>query len=202
MGAAGTTTTAGGVAPDPVNHATPPSNQSVVPPNQSCIAPDIPDPTSHQPDPSPATPNQSRVVPDILDPTSHQPNPSPATPNPTNDQLSATDNHADRAISVQPENNTEAPSEPDPVLPPPPGNGTSSAVGATRPSNLLAGIKDEPAWMQKKETLRYFRGTFKLGSLPDVIEHWYELERALGFKKVVSILGPFSKLSAHDDIDP
>ena len=41
--------------------------------------------------------------------------------------------------------------------------------------------------MKKRKTLDYFRGTFKLGVLSDVIEHWYELEALLGFQVVVSV---------------
>jgi hypothetical protein len=62
---------------------------------------------------------------------------------------------------------------PDPVRPPSP--------------DSLAGVTDEPAWMKKRRTLDYFRGTFKLGDLPKVIGNWYELERVLGFPDVVSV---------------
>ena len=41
--------------------------------------------------------------------------------------------------------------------------------------------------MKKKRTLDYFRGTFKLGDLSNVIGHWYELEGLLGFQEIVSI---------------
>ena len=49
------------------------------------------------------------------------------------------------------------------------------------PSNLLAGVMNEPMWMKKKKTLNYFRTTFKLGEFSNVIAHWYELEGLLGF---------------------
>ena len=54
--------------------------------------------------------------------------------------------------------------------------------------NTLAGITDEPTWMKKKHTLDFFRGTFKFGCLTNVIEHWYELEKLLGFQDTVRIL--------------
>ena len=41
--------------------------------------------------------------------------------------------------------------------------------------------------MKNKRTLDYFRNTSKLGSLPNIIEHWYELEQLLGFKETVSV---------------
>ena len=58
--------------------------------------------------------------------------------------------------------------------------------------NPLANITDEPAWMKKKQTLAYFRRTVKLGCLPNVIGHWYELERLLGFQEVVSFCEYFT----------
>jgi hypothetical protein len=59
-------------------------------------------------------------------------------------------------------------------------------VGSPSP-RVLAGLEDEPAWMEAKGTLDFFRNTFKAGKLSDVIEHWYELERLLGFQGTVSI---------------
>ena len=61
----------------------------------------------------------------------------------------------------------------------------SKRVNASSPP-VLAAVKDEPEWMETKKTLKYFRYAFKLGKLSDVIEHWYELERLLGFQKSVS----------------
>ena len=42
--------------------------------------------------------------------------------------------------------------------------------------------------MKKKRTLEYFRNTYKLGHLSNVIQSWYELEKLLGFPDVVSVL--------------
>jgi len=55
------------------------------------------------------------------------------------------------------------------------------------PFNILVGITNEPAWMKKRRTLDYFRGVIKFGDLPNIIEHWYELEELLGFPSVVSV---------------
>lgn len=73
-----------------------------------------------------------------------------------------------------------------------------SPSNANPASNTLAGVTDEPMWMKKKHTLNYFRGTTKLGDLPSVIEHWYELERLLGFPGNVSVLEPLIVHTAHD----
>ena len=62
----------------------------------------------------------------------------------------------------------------------------SKDVGAPPP--LPATMKDAPEWMENKGTLRYLHNTFKLGKLSEVIAHWYELERLLGFRKAVSTL--------------
>ena len=69
-----------------------------------------------------------------------------------------------------------------------------------RPPSLdfLAGITDEPGWMRKKRTLDYFRGAFKLGDLPMVIENWYELERILGFPATVSVPERLTLQRTHD----
>jgi hypothetical protein len=58
--------------------------------------------------------------------------------------------------------------------------------------NPLADITDEPAWMKKKRTLNYLRETVKLGFLPDIIRHWYEIERLLGFQEVVGFCKYFA----------
>ena len=65
-------------------------------------------------------------------------------------------------------------------------------------SNVLVYVADEPAWMERKGTLDYLRGTSKLGHLPSIIENWYELERLLGFPDAVSISGQFCLYFAHD----
>jgi len=67
------------------------------------------------------------------------------------------------------------------------GNRAAAQTNINVPPKLLVGIADEPTWMKKKQTLDYFRGTTKLGSLSDVIEHWYELEGLLGFQVTVSV---------------
>ena len=70
---------------------------------------------------------------------------------------------------------------------PPPGNRPTIRTNANPPPKPLASITDEPVWMKKRDTLNYFRNTAKLGSLSDVIEHWYELEILLGFQDPVSV---------------
>ena len=40
-------------------------------------------------------------------------------------------------------------------------------------------------WMESKDTLDYFRGVYKMGKLPELILHWYQLEEALGFPETV-----------------
>jgi len=60
-------------------------------------------------------------------------------------------------------------------------------LSAIPPFNILIGITNEPTWMKKKRTLDYFRNTIKLGDLPNIIEHWYELEELLGFPDTVSV---------------
>ena len=70
--------------------------------------------------------------------------------------------------------------------------GSSLEHGAPRnmdcgpPPNLLANITNEPVWMKRRRTLHYFRDVTKLGCLSNVIQHWYELERLLGFPGTVS----------------
>ena len=61
-------------------------------------------------------------------------------------------------------------------------------VGIHSSPNTLVGITAGPSWMQKKGTLKYFHAMFKLSHLPNVINHWYELERLLGFPDAISIL--------------
>ena len=65
-------------------------------------------------------------------------------------------------------------------------HGTTQNVGYILPPNPLANITNEPVWMKKKQTLDFFRQTPKLGCLSNVIQHWYELEKSLGFQDVVS----------------
>ena len=72
---------------------------------------------------------------------------------------------------------------PDPLL----GSEIASQTSVGPLPGLLTGITNEPTWMKKKQTLDYFRSTFKLRQLSDVIQHWYELERLLGFQEAVSI---------------
>jgi hypothetical protein len=69
----------------------------------------------------------------------------------------------------------------------PPSLEAASKTNASPPPNLLAGVTDEPTWMKKRQTLNYFRNTFKLGRLPDIILHWYKLEALLGFPETVSV---------------
>jgi len=69
----------------------------------------------------------------------------------------------------------------------PSGNDTAARPNVNSPRKLLAGATDEPEWMKKKRTLDYFRCAIKLGHLSNVIEHWYELERLLGFLETVSV---------------
>lgn len=72
-----------------------------------------------------------------------------------------------------------------------PSNSATPSKGIDpRSPPVLADVKDAPEWMETKGIIDYFRNTFKLGKLPDVIENWYELERLLGFRKSVSI-SPF-----------
>ena len=87
-------------------------------------------------------------------------------------------------------------------LVPPPGSGSTTQKIASAPSKPLAGVTDEPAWMREKNTLDFFRNTAKLGNLSDVIEHWYELERLLGFKTTVSVPIWLVLHCAHDHQTP
>lgn len=63
----------------------------------------------------------------------------------------------------------------------------ASTNGDINPPFKLINVKDEPSWMKKKRTLEFFRKTFKLGNLVDVVEHCYELEGLLGFQETVSL---------------
>jgi hypothetical protein len=56
-----------------------------------------------------------------------------------------------------------------------------------------ADAEDQSVWMKQKQTLKYLRGTFKLGNLLDVIGHWYRLEKLLGFPETVSVVVQFSQ---------
>lgn len=80
---------------------------------------------------------------------------------------------------------------------PAPNHGTISRTNSSPPPNLLVNITDEAQWMKKKRTLAYFRDTFKLGDLSSVIGHWYELEKLLGFPRVVSSFGVTCLQYAH-----
>jgi len=77
-------------------------------------------------------------------------------------------------------------------------HGMALHPNSTPPPNPLANVTGEPLWMEKKQTLNYFRSTFKLGDLSNVIGHWYELEGLLGFQEVVSICGWLVLHYAHD----
>lgn len=77
-------------------------------------------------------------------------------------------------------------------------NGTTRIADCGPPLDPLANITDEPAWMKKKRTLKYFREAPKLGCLSDVIQHWYQLEESLGFQNVVSFCNCLTLHCAHD----
>lgn len=47
---------------------------------------------------------------------------------------------------------------------------------------------EESAWMKSKRTLKFFREAHRLGKLSDLIVHWHQLEEALSFPEVVSLL--------------
>lgn len=53
-----------------------------------------------------------------------------------------------------------------------PRGGVIPRATVVSPPNTLAGATSEPAWMEKKKTLQFFCDTFKLGCLPNVIDHW------------------------------
>ena len=173
--------------------------KSTVPTNQSGAIPNQSDAT------------QLVVAIDDLDLTHARPDTTPIQPILTSDQLNAQLPVA-TTMSVLPRVNTGHPASiPDPARPssrpvytPPvtprhthshtttrplsPGHEGMPNPGSTPPPNILVGVTDEPMWMKKKRTLNYFRETFKLGDLPSVIRHWYELEGLLGFKDAVSAL--------------
>jgi hypothetical protein len=166
----------------------------------------------------PAVPfDSSTVAPGAPDPTSHQPVTLAAPPSPVTNLPDSTMDHVDPPTPTLPEVSTDTPyvlpvttrSSPPPVpkrkrvatgrspraheglLDSAPSNTVTPSKGVDPPSPpVLADVKDAPDWMKTKGTLDYFRDTFKLGKLSDVIEHWFELERLLGFRKSVSI-SPF-----------
>ena len=80
------------------------------------------------------------------------------------------------------------------TVPPQKGGGLSPLISGSQPAepsdiqslDILAGINDEPTWMKKRHTLDFFRNTPKFGRLSSVIEHWYQLEKLLGFYDTVS----------------
>lgn len=164
-----------------------PSNPSVVLPNQSGGTPNTPGPASCQQDTSLALPS---LAADQLN----------SSTDPVTSALSEVNVGAS---STQPTSTRPSPrlvTKPKPVVasqrsrrdssPPSstPTNRVASPASVDPPSNLLAGVDDQPEWMIKKKTLNYFRSTVKFGRLSDVIEHWYELERLLGFQQTVSTL--------------
>ncbi|KAF9791998.1 hypothetical protein BJ322DRAFT_1015928 [Thelephora terrestris] len=69
------------------------------------------------------------------------------------------------------------------------------AIVVSQPETLI-GIAVEPPWMGKKGTLDFFRETFKLGCLPNVINRWYELENLLGFPDTTPTKFPTTKRPA------
>ena len=130
-------------------------------------------------------PDQSGAIPNIPGPTSHQPDILPTPANLTLDQHTATTDGPNPAAPVLPEVDFDGVNAPH--LNPAPGNGAATPVDVFPQSNPCIDVKDEPAWMKKRRILDYFRNTFKLGNLSEVIEHWYELERLLDFQDVVSV---------------
>ena len=56
----------------------------------------------------------------------------------------------------------------------------------------------ESAWMGSKGTLKYFREVDKMGKLSDLILHWYQLERALGFQESVNFLPTYATRKSTD----
>lgn len=178
-----------------------PSNQSATLRNPSAIPPDpstiLPNQSTAPPSEAAAPSDQSHVTPIIPDSTPHQVDPSPSTPSFVANQPGVADDR-DSETPAQPNTDTDISSDSSGTAPPPsPVSRAVSAASVSSRSNLLAGVRDEPGWMQKKGTLNYFRNTFKLGNLADVIRHWYELERLLGFQKVVSIPVFFSNCAYH-----
>ena len=188
------TATVGGETADDQVHINiiPPSPNSSTPSDQPNGSPNSFTPTSDQPDGSPNQPNtilsQLDTVPsgvalnhpDIVlnqqDTTPTQPSHASNPPGIPGDQpgTGVTAPHPD--ISYKPVTATTVP-----ILSQP-----HSQASASPPLNTLIGITNEPTWMKKKRTLNYFRNTFKLGDLPNVIGHWYELEELLGFQDTVS----------------
>ena len=163
-----------------------PSNQPAVQSNTSAIAPIISDPTSHQPGTLAALP--SLVIDQPNSTTNHVDPPTPTLPDidantpsvlpATTDSSPPTVPKPEKVVTGRPHTRAGLPDSS-------PSNGSKGVDPLSPP--VLAGAKDLPEWMEKKGTLDYFRNTFKLGKLSDVIEHWFELERLLGFRKSVGI---------------
>ena len=185
-------------------------DESPTPPDQSPLRHDE-SPTS--PDHSPLQRDESAVpldTPVLLDEPAVPPNTPVIEPNAPVIEPNSTTNRVDPPTSVVPEVSVSTPSAlPTTTRPSPrlvtkvvanaqhshakpgllnsaPSSGVipSKSVDASSPP-VLVGVKDEPEWMETKGTLKYFRNAFKLGKLSDVIEHWYELEKLLGFQKSV-----------------
>lgn len=195
------TVAAGGTAGNPLGGAAFPAPESSGSPYHATIPHD----QSVVPSPPVVPPNQSAILPNQPDAAPNVPDPAPGlTFGRSSDLLGAMTNHLNPATLVPPEGHISA----GPHLSSPlvieaqlVGAGRHSHVdvdllnsapsdGAANihpPSNPLADVNDEPTWMKKRRTLDYFRSTFKLGNLSDVIEHWYELERLLCFQDVVSV---------------
>ena len=181
-----------------------PSNPSVVLPNQSGGTPNTPGPASCQQDTSLALPSlaadqlnsstdpvtsalsEVNVGASSTQPTSTRPSPRLVTkPKPV--VASQRSRRDSSPPSSTPTNRVASPPDSSPPSSTPT-NRVASPASVDPPSNLLAGVDDQPEWMIKKKTLNYFRSTVKFGRLSDVIEHWYELERLLGFQQTVSTL--------------
>ena len=159
----------------------------------------------------PGGPTHSDVTPDQLDATSARPTQPFSQPSSTTDQPDTENSHLgevlpqlDASHSLVASATLEADPGPAPLSPTPSLpqadelallsllNSSPSIEAALPTINIpppepLAGVTAAPAWMKKKRTLDYFRGTFKLGCLSDIIQHWYELEGLLGFPETVSL---------------
>jgi hypothetical protein len=87
-------------------------------------------------------------------------------------------------------------STPPPIAQPTPNTNSSPSL------DVLVNVTNEPLWMRRKRTLAYFRETFKLGDLSNVIEHWYKLEGMLSFPDIVSIYSAVCPTTCLQYLDP
>lgn len=195
-------------SPDSSDQLNASSTQSDTTPNQ----PDTvqPSTTLNHPDVAPNLPDASPTQPshayNQLSTPADQPDTSVGVPQPdiSHPPITATLSQVNPSLSSPiPDSTRPSPlqdGEPQPVVPSQLHSRTSvgllsslltneaiSRPSAIPPSNILVGITNEPAWMKKRRTLDYFRGVIKFGDLPNIIEHWYELEGLLGFPGVVSV---------------